>query len=171
MEIQLSSCLVRSFQPSDRESLARHANNRKVWLNLRDSFPHPYALDHADAFIASALAQTPETRFAIVVDGEAAGAIGYVLHTDVERLSAEIGYWLAEAHWGRGIMTEALRTVMEHAIRQHGLVRVFAVPYAWNPASARVLEKCGYVLEGRMRRSAAKDGQIIDQLLYAYVAP
>jgi len=106
--------------------------------------------------------------FAIVVEGAAVGGIGFTLLGDVERLSAEIGYWLGEAYWGRGIMTEALAAVTAYAIRSHGLTRVFAVPYEWNSASFRVLEKVGYVCEGRMRRSAIKDGQVIDQVLYAY---
>jgi RimJ/RimL family protein N-acetyltransferase len=168
--LQLEHCVVRSWKRSDAKALAKHANNRKVWLNLRDAFPHPYGLADAKRFLDAALARDPETWFAIEVDGEAAGGIGYSPHQDVERVSAEIGYWLAEPHWGRGIMTEALRAVTAHAIAR-GLLRVYAVPYEWNAASARVLEKCGYVLEGRMRRSAIKDGQVIDQLLYAYVVP
>lgn len=169
MDIALTTCRLRSWQVSDAPSIHRHADNRKIWLNLRDGFPHPYTLDHAHAFIAAAMAAVPECRFAIVVDDAAVGSIGFQLHPDVERVSAEIGYWLAEAYWGRGIMTEALAAVTEHAIREHHLTRVYAVPYAWNDASFRVLEKAGYVCEGRMRRSAIKDGQVIDQLLYAFV--
>jgi RimJ/RimL family protein N-acetyltransferase len=110
MQIQLTSAQVRSWQLSDAESLAVHANNRNIWRNLRDAFPHPYTVADANAFIRSALAQVPETRLAIAVDGQAVGGIGFVLHDDVERVSAEIGYWLGEAFWGRGIMTEALPT-------------------------------------------------------------
>ena len=168
VDLRLAHCHVRSWRESDAESLAAHANNRRVWLNLRDGFPHPYALADARRFIQAALAMTPETRFAIEVQTEAAGGIGFTLHDDVERVSAEIGYWLGEIFWGRGIMTEALAGVTAHAIRAHHLTRVFAVPYEWNPASFRVLEKVGYVCEGRMRRSALKDGRVIDQLLYAY---
>ena len=93
-----------------------------------------------------------------------------MLQPDVERVSAEIGYWLGEPFWGRGIVTEALIAVTRYAIATHGLTRVFAVPFASNTASCRVLEKAGYVLEGRLRRSAIKDGQIIDQLQYAFTA-
>ena len=88
---------------------------------------------------------------------------------DVERTSAEIGYWLGEGVWGRGIASAAVRAVSEHAFAAYGLTRLFAVPYARNAASARVLEKAGYVLEGRLRRSAIKDGVVLDQLLYALV--
>ena len=165
----LARAEVRSWQEGDAESVALYANNRKIWRNLRDAFPHPYAIDDARAFIRSALERSPETLYAIAIDGRAAGGIGFTLHGDVERVSAEIGYWLGEPFWGQGITTEALKAVTRHALEAHGLTRVFAVPFEWNPASFRVLEKAGYVLEARLRRSAVKDGQVIDQLLYAYV--
>jgi ribosomal-protein-alanine N-acetyltransferase len=168
MDLKLSRCLLRSWRETDASSLVTYANNRRVWINLRDRFPHPYTPADAEEFIRAALASAPETRFAIAVDDAAVGSIGFMLHEDVERVSAEIGYWLGEPFWGRGIMTEALAAVTAHAIRAHDLTRVFSVPYEWNPASFRVLEKAGYVCEGRMRRSAIKDGHVIDQLLYAY---
>jgi ribosomal-protein-alanine N-acetyltransferase len=108
--------------------------------------------------------------FAIEVDGEAAGGIGFVPHSDVERVSAEIGYWLGEPFWGRGIVAEALVAVTQYAIESHHLTRVFALPYARNTASCRVLEKAGYVVEGRLRRSCIKDGEVLDQMQYAYIA-
>jgi RimJ/RimL family protein N-acetyltransferase len=114
---------------------------------------------------------TPETTFTIAVNGEAAGSVGFVLRHDVERVSAEIGYWLAEPFWGRGIATEALVAMTGHAIAAHRLTRIYALPFAWNTASCRVLEKAGYVLEGRLRRSAIKNGVITDQLQYAFVVP
>jgi RimJ/RimL family protein N-acetyltransferase len=169
LHIPLALGEVRSWRESDVASLARHANNRKVWLNLRDAFPHPYGEADGRAFIARALERRPETVFAIAVDGDAVGGIGFTLREDVERVSAEIGYWLGEQYWNRGITTEALRAVTAHAIAVHDLTRVYALPYEWNAASCRVLEKCGYVLEARMRRSAIKDGKIIDQFLYAQV--
>jgi len=146
-----------------------YANNRKVWSNLRDLFPHPYKISDARKFIRLSLADEHETRFAIVVDGKAVGAIGLGLHGDVERVSAEIGYWLGEPFWGRGIMTEVVQAVTRFAVKQYRLTRIYAVPFEWNLASFRVLEKSGYRLEGRMQRSAIKEGKIVDQLLYAYV--
>jgi [ribosomal protein S5]-alanine N-acetyltransferase len=169
MRIQMTCAEIRSWQETDAESLATNANNRKIWRNLRDAFPHPYSAAEASAFIRSALTQIPETRFAIVVDGQAVGGIGFMLHDDVERVSAEIGYWLGEPFWGRGIMTEAVQAATKYAVQTHRLTRVFAVPFEWNHASFRVLEKAGYTLEARLRRSAIKDHQVIDQLLYAYV--
>lgn len=159
---------VRDWRKGDAPSLARHANDRRIWLNLRDAFPHPYGAEDARAFLRMVAAMDPRTFFAITVDDEAVGGIGYTPHHDVERVSAEIGYWLGAAFWGRGITTAALTAVTAYAFERHAdLRRIYAVPYAWNPASARVLEKAGYRLEGRMRQSAIKDGQVVDQLLYA----
>ncbi len=169
MQIELKDCIVRSYRLSDAESLAFYANNKKIWLNLRDMFPHPYRIEHAKMFIERAIRSNPETNFAICVDENAIGGIGYSLHSDVERISAELGYWLGEPFWGKGIMTEAVKAVTMFAIRQHELKRVYAVPYETNKASHRVLEKAGYVLEGRMKKSAIKDRKILDQLLYAFV--
>jgi ribosomal-protein-alanine N-acetyltransferase len=171
MELTLKSCVVRSWRTTDAEPMARIADNRKIWLNLRDAFPHPYVLRDAREFIKMARTRTPETMFAIAVDGQPAGGIGFVLHPDVERVSAEIGYWLGEPFWGRGIATEALAAVTRHAIQAHGLTRIYALPFARNAASCRVLEKAGYALEARLRRSSIKDSVIIDQLQYAFVVP
>ncbi len=169
MILRLPHCTVRSYRPADAKSLARHANNKNVWINLRDGFPHPYSIDDAKAFIEKAAGAEPETMFAICAGDEAVGGIGFHPRADVERISAEIGYWLGEPFWGRGITTEALKAVTRYAIDSHDFKRIYAVPYAPNTASARVLEKAGYSLEGRMRKSAIKDGKVIDQLLYSYV--
>jgi ribosomal-protein-alanine N-acetyltransferase len=171
VELTLKSCVVRSWQLSDVDALARHANNHKIWINLRDAFPHPYTARNAREFIHGVRNRTLETTFAIAVGDEAVGSIGFVLHPDVERVSAEIGYWLAEPFWGRGIATEALAVVTTHAIEAHELTRVYALPFARNAASCRVLEKAGYVLEARLRRSAIKHGEIVDQMQYAFIAP
>ena len=169
MRLELDTCVVRSWRLDDAESVARHANNRAVWIHLRDGFPHPYGREDAAAFLATVLQQTPERTFAIEVDGEASGSIGITPGTDVERIGAEVGYWLGEPFWGRGVVSEALHAVTRHVVETHGLRRVWAVPFATNVASARVLEKAGYVREARMRQSAIKDGQVLDQYLYAYV--
>jgi ribosomal-protein-alanine N-acetyltransferase len=167
--ITLKHCIIRSYRLEDATSLALHANNHKIWQNLRDGFPHPYELEHARNFIQLAITANPETMFAICVEGFAAGGIGYTLRSDIERLSAEVGYWLGEPFWGRGIVTEALMAVTQYAIERHNLLRIYAVPFESNKASHRVLEKSGYQLEGRMRKSAIKDGKVTDQFLYAYV--
>ncbi len=169
MRLVLGNCEVRSWRSSDAESIVPHANNRQIWINLRDAFPHPYSVEDARKFLKRVRAMDPETFFAIDVDGEAVGSIGFRQHDDVERCSAEIGYWLGESYWGRGITTAALRAVTGYAVRTLGLTRVYAVPFENNQASFRVLEKAGYLCEGRMRRSAIKDGKVVDQLMYAFV--
>ena len=167
MHITCQNCIVRSWKSEDEKTLPRHANNIKIWRNLRDRFPHPYTPADAKEFIGRMLAKDVETNFAIDVRGEAIGGVGLMLHDDVERCSAEIGYWLSEEYWGRGIMTEALTAVVEHAFSQFELSRIYAVPFAGNAASNKVLEKAGFTLEGTLRRSAIKEGVIRDQLMYA----
>jgi RimJ/RimL family protein N-acetyltransferase len=169
MRLVLNTCEVRSWEAGDIPSLVAQANNRTIWRNLRDHFPHPYTAADGRRFLKNVRASTPETMFAIAVGRQAVGGIGYVLQPDVERVSAEIGYWLGESYWRRGIATEALIAVTKYAIDRHGLTRVFALPFAWNTASCRVLEKAGYTLEARLRRSAIKDGEITDQFLFGYV--
>ena len=167
MQLDLGCCGVRSFRDSDAAELARLANNRKVWLQLRDRFPHPYTIDDAHKFITLALGGNPETMFAVTVNDASVGSIGVVLHDDVERVSAEVGYWLGEPFWGRGIATRALIGFSRFALATYDLERLYALPFASNAASCRVLQKAGYRLEGRMRRSVIKAGTVQDQLLYA----
>jgi RimJ/RimL family protein N-acetyltransferase len=154
----------------DAEAIVRHANNRKIWLNLRDRFPHPYSDRNAHIYLKQVVSTQPEVNFAIDLAGEAVGGVGLVLGTDVERHSAEVGYWLCESLWGRGIATAALKGSIRYAIAEYGLWRVFAVPFSENAASIRVLEKAGFVREGLMRRSAVKNGRILDQVLYAFIS-
>lgn len=166
--MRTGSTVVRGWQGTDAESVALQANDRRVWLGLRDAFPHPYGIEDARRFIAMARQKTPQTSFAIEVTGKVAGGIGYTEHSDVERIGAEVGYWLGHEFWGRGFATAALRLLTEHAFRVNPeLRRLYAVPYASNPASARVLAKAGYRLEGTLRQSALKDGRVLDQWMYA----
>ena len=169
MRTELKTCTVRSWEWRDREAIVRHGNNRKVSINLRDRFPYPYTDRDARSWLDAVIGLEPETNFAIDVAGEAVGGIGYTLLSDVDRRSAEIGYWLGEKFWGRGIATEALILVTDHAFANHDLCRVYAHVFDWNRRSARVLEKAGYDFEGRLRKSVTKDGKTIDQLMYAVV--
>lgn len=169
MKLELKNCTLRSWEWRDRDAIVRHANNRKVALNLRDRFPHPYTQRDARNWLDAVIGLEPETNFAIDVAGEAVGGIGYTIQYDVARRSAEVGYWLGEDFWGRGIATEALIAVTDHAFANHDLCRVFAHVFDWNQASARVLQKAGYAFEGRMRKSVTKEGQTIDQLMYAMI--
>lgn len=145
----------------------RHANDREVWINLRDRFPHPYTTADARAWLQFVEQTVPQTSFAIAVETEAVGGIGIILNDDVFRRSAEIGYWLGRQYWGRGIATAAVRATTAWAFASFDLRRIYAGVFDGNPASARVLEKAGYTLEGRLRRSVFKDGKTLDQLLYA----
>lgn len=171
MRLELSRCLVRPWTSADADSLHRHANNRRVSIHLRDRFPFPYELEHARTFLGWLANQPSPTVWAIEVNGEAVGGIGVELHSDIERVSAEIGYWLGEQVWGGGIATEALRAVTAEAFKRYDLTRIYAVPFADHLASIRVLEKAGYVREGLMRQSAIKEGQVRDQALYAIYKP
>lgn len=168
--IDCGPCTVRSWRRDDHPALVRFAGNRKIWLNLRDRFPHPYTDAHAAAFLDGAIAAQPETVFAIDVGGEAVGGVGVIPGVDVERVAAELGYWVAEPFWGRGVATAAVRGVTGHAFQTLGLLRLFALPFADNLASRRVLEKAGYQLECVMRRSAIKNGVVKDQALYAFLS-
>jgi ribosomal-protein-alanine N-acetyltransferase len=169
MELKPNKCTLRAWQPGDEESLVHHANNKKVWINLRDSFPHPYTASDALSWIQKASAETPQRNFAIVVHGKAVGAIGFILKEDVYRRSAEIGFWLGEEFWGQGIVTEALSAVTEYAFANFDFCRLYACVFEWNPASMRVLEKAGYNLEARLKKAVTKEGKTIDEFLYAIV--
>jgi RimJ/RimL family protein N-acetyltransferase len=168
-EFRLEHCILRPWRRGDEPSIAHHANNKKVWRNLRDAFPHPYTAEHAAQWIASNLGVDPVRNFAIEVGGKAAGSIGVTPFSDVYARSAEIGYWLAEELWGRGIATDAVRAATAYAFRSLGVLRVQAAVFAWNEASMRVLEKCGYVREGVLEKSVFKDGELIDSVLYAKI--
>ncbi|HEX6088523.1 MAG TPA: GNAT family N-acetyltransferase [Gemmatimonadales bacterium] len=171
MELASGPAVLRRFQPGDAERLAQHANSRAIWLNLRDLFPHPYSVEDAERYIEATHAQAPVTSFAIAVEGRAVGGMSLRPGNDIERLTAELGYWLGEAFWGRGIVSAGVVSITEYAFAVLGLLRVFAVPFVRNPASARVLEKAGYVREAVMRCSAVKEGELLDQYLYAAVRP
>ena len=136
---------------------------------MRDGFPYPYTLENAENFLSSVSKQNPITFYAIATPEEAIGGIGVSINTDVHRLTAELGYWLAESYWGKGIMTEAVSTFTDYAFEHFGLLRIYAKPYANNVASCKVLQKAGFLLEGRMKKNVIKDGQILDQFLYAKI--
>jgi [ribosomal protein S5]-alanine N-acetyltransferase len=167
VEIDLGHSLIREWRRGDEEALARHANNPNVSRNMRDRFPHPYSRADAAWWIARAGAQSPQTDFAIVVEGEAAGGIGFILQEDVSRRSVEIGYWLGEAFWGRGIATDAVRAMTDHIFANFDVCRIYATVFESNPASSRVLDKAGFILEGRLRKAVTKSGETIDALMYA----
>jgi ribosomal-protein-alanine N-acetyltransferase len=169
MELVLERCTVRSWQTSDASRLAEIANDRRIWRNLRDRFPHPYAMADAEAFIAASIERSPQRDFCISVHDRPAGAIGLILGEDIYRRSAELGFWSGAEYWGRGIVSDAVTGFTSWAFSAFDLVRIHAAVFDWNPASSRVLEKAGFALEGRMRRGAVKDGEIVDELVFALV--
>lgn len=171
MQIALSRAEIRDWRSSDLAALVQAANDRAIWRNVRDRFPHPYTEAHGRNWLEYAASLSPATSFTIAVDGAAVGAIGLELQSDIHRRSAEVGYWLGRAHWGRGIATEAVRALCAWAFREFDLCRLFAGVIQWNVASMRVLEKAGFEREARLRKAVTKDGQTVDEILYALVRP
>ena len=169
VEIRIRDFLIREWRHGDEESLVRHANNPNVSRNLREIFPYPYTMDDATRWLAFATTKSPATDFAIVVDNEAAGGIGFMLQGDVSRRCVEIGYWLGEAHWGKGIMTDVVRAVSDHIFANFDVCRIQTIVFESNPASIRVLEKAGYSYEGRQRKAITKGGVTMDAVMYARV--
>src|SRR5262249_3749477 len=167
MKLTLEQCTIRPWRQDDAESLARRANNRKVWIALRDLFPHPYTIEDAHTFLKSVVNSEPITLFCVEVNRNAVGEIGIRFGADVHRHTAELGYWLGEEFWGRGIMTEAVAAFTDFCFENFQLRRIYAEPFANNRASARVLEKAGFAFEGRLKHNVLKDGNLLDSLLYA----
>jgi ribosomal-protein-alanine N-acetyltransferase len=164
----METITIRPWQLSDKPALLRYANNRNVWINMTDIFPHPYTPEDADRWLwRCGSQQPPHTNLAVDLGGESIGAAGIALQQDVHRRTANIGYWVAEPFWGRGFATRALQLMTEYAFANFDVVRLQATVFEWNPASGRVLEKCGYRLEARLRRNIFKDGQLADELIYA----
>jgi ribosomal-protein-alanine N-acetyltransferase len=159
---------LRPWAAADVPSLAEQANDRGVWQNLRDVFPHPYGPQDARDYIRFVSGPgSGDIHLAFEVDGAAVGSISVIFQTDIYRRSAEIGYWLGRAHWGRGLATAAVRALSDYAFTHFDICRLYATIFARNAGSARVLEKAGYELEGRLRQSITKDGATLDGLLFA----
>jgi RimJ/RimL family protein N-acetyltransferase len=169
MLLDLGDLRVRSWHKNDLDALVRHANNPKIAANLRDQFPHPYTRSEGARFLAEVCDADVETPLAVEYAGEAIGGIGFKLGTDIARLSAEMGYWLGEPFWGRGLTTRAVLATSGWAFENYKLTRIFAMAFSHNVGSMRVLEKAGFEREGILRRSAIKNGIILDQILYAKI--
>src|SRR5690554_140959 len=167
MEFELATCTLREWHYEDINSLVRHANRREIAGKLRDSFPHPYTHDDAEEWVTLASATLPQTDFAIEVDGVAVGGVGFELKTDIFRKTAEIGYWLSTPYWGRGICTEALCALVPWGFETRGYTRIYAGVFSNNPASMRVLEKAGFEREARLKRAIYKNGEVLDEIIFA----
>jgi RimJ/RimL family protein N-acetyltransferase len=172
MELDAGICRLRPFAPTDRDRLAEVADDQRIWRNLTHRFPHPYTLQHADEWIELCSQKGEPTRnFAIDFDGQLVGGIGLDLLDGEKEHVANVGYWIAADFWNRGIATHALRVVTDYAFETFPLRRLQATVFGWNPASGRVLEKCGYQLEGRLHGAIIKADEITDELWYGLMNP
>lgn len=162
---------LRPWQLSDLDSLVRHANNINIAKYLTDMFPHPYTEEGGHNFIAFATKDDPIHIFAIEVDGQAVGGIGIHPQGDIMKRNAELGYWLSEEYWGRGIISAAIPQMVDFAFDTYPIDRVYARPFHTNTASQRVLEKNGFILEARINGVIEKFGERLDELIYAVRRP
>ncbi len=162
-------CRIRKWDLSDAKSLAVTLSNKKVQDNLRDGLPYPYTEQDGKDFISAMLsADENETfAFAITVDNIAIGSIGIFRQGNIHRQTAELGYYVAEEYWGKGIMTEAVKQICEYIFSESDIIRIYAEPFAYNKASCRVLEKAGFQYEGTLRSNAVKNGKVIDMKMYS----
>jgi ribosomal-protein-alanine N-acetyltransferase len=167
MLIDIGGYQIRHWREGDESAIVKYANNWNVSRHLRDSFPFPYTTQHAKSWLEAMTGTAGETAFAIASPEEAIGGISYQIQPDVYRRSAEIGYWLGEPFWGRGIATCAVRALTDHIFSHHDIVRIYAGVFEGNPSSMRVLEKAGYTCEGRCKKAVVKNGIMLDQFLYA----
>lgn len=158
---------LRPWQKSDVNSLVKYANNWKIAQNLTNKFPHPYTKEAGLRFIEFATNSDPIHIFAIDMEGEACGGIGLHPQDDIFIKNAELGYWLGEPFWGRGIITQAVKDIVALGFQILDIDRIFARPFGSNIASQKVLEKAGFVLEGRFDKTIWKNGQYEDELVYA----
>lgn len=159
--------ILRPWKESDTENLVRHANNEKIAMNLRDGFPHPYTIQDARSWIKMVTENRKDLVYAFEIDGEACGGIGLHGGQDVYRYNAEIGYWLSEKHWGRGFTTEAVRVVVRHGFEHFSWTRIYAGIFSNNPASMKVLAKCGFRREAVFKKSVKKRGAYLDEHVYS----
>ena len=163
------TCRIRKWKLSDAKDLAMALSNQKIQDNLRDGLPYPYTEQDGTAYISAMLsADENETfAFAIIVDGKAVGSIGVFRQGNIHRQTAELGYYIAEEYWGKGIMTEAVIQICEYVFEKSDIIRIYAEPFAYNAASCRVLEKAGFQYEGTLRNNAVKNGKVIDMKMYS----
>jgi len=162
---------IRSWRPEDAQNLAKALSNKKVQDNLRDGIPFPYTVADAQSYISAMLSADPDATYAwaITIDDTAVGSIGMFRKDNVHRLTAEMGYYVAEEYWGKGVTTQAVKKACRYIFENTDIVRIFADPYAFNVASCRVLEKAGFAYEGILRHNAFKNGQLEDMKMYAII--
>lgn len=165
MLIPCKKSVLRSWTMEDLNSLVLHANNPKIAENLRDVFPNPYTMENARFFIENVASDKLNLILAIEVDNMAIGAIGIHPQADVYRKNAELGYWIGESYWGRGIMTDAVTAIVDYTFQHFDIHRIYAGVFEYNKASMRILEKCGFELEAILRKVIVKNNKIFDEYL------
>lgn len=158
---------LRPWHINDLQSLVGYANNPNIAKNMADQFPHPYTIENGKAFIEMATSYSPLQIFAIDLKGMASGGIGIHPQKGIYRKNAELGYWLAEPFWGKGIITNAILQMVDYGFKTFDIDRIFARPFGHNIASQKVLEKSGFTLEARLEKTIIKNGEMIDELIYA----
>jgi RimJ/RimL family protein N-acetyltransferase len=152
---------------ADLDSLQKHANNPLIAKNMTNGFPHPYTKEHAAHFIQMAIKNKPNNIMAIDLNGEAIGGIGIHPQSDIHCMNAELGYWLAEPFWGKGYISAAIKLMTEYGFENFTVNRIFARPFGTNIGSQKALEKGGFVLEARFEKTLLKNGEQLDELIYA----
>ncbi|MDD3024790.1 MAG: GNAT family protein [Syntrophomonadaceae bacterium] len=168
MRIEKEDIILRSWQKSDAERLAQIANNKKIYDNLRDYFPHPYSVEDANSYIESlSNGDSKQLILAIEYEGLLVGNIGVLFQTDVYRRNGEIGYFLAEEYWGKGIMTKAIQAITAYVFENYDIERIYAEPFFRNMGSRRSLEKAGFYHEATLKKSITKNGVTEDGCIYA----
>lgn len=169
MEIKLTNATIRSYRIGDEHSIAHHANNENISQYMRDQFSYHYSLEAAQKWIPQVINEKPELKFAIAVNDIAVGGISLETQTDIFRYNAELGYWLGEEYWGRGIISEAIVTFTKWGFENFDFLRIFAGVLDTNVASKRVLEKAGFQFEARIRKGAVKNGIVMDDWFYSLI--
>ena len=160
---------IRPWRIEDAPALSHALSNPAILCRLRDGIPYPYTENDARAYISQMLSAGKNSTFAyaIVLDGTAVGSIAAFRQDNIHCRTAELGYYLAQEHWGKGIMTAAVSDICKAVFAETNIVRIFAMPFASNFGSRRVLEKAGFQFEGIMKYNAFKDGSLLDTALYA----
>ena len=161
---------IRNWKKTDASSLAAALSNKNILNNLRDGLPYPYTEKDAEEYIDFILNSNPNDTFAysIDVDGRAVGSIGAFRQRNIHFRTAELGYYLSEEYWGRGIMTIAVKQICEKLFSETDILRIFAEPFENNAGSRRVLEKAGFQLEGILKNNAFKNSKVLNMALYSY---
>lgn len=163
------TCKIRKWELSDAKALAAALSNKKIQDNLRDGLPYPYTEQDGTDYIRTMLAadENDTFAFAIAADDKVIGSIGIFRQQNIHRQTAELGYYIAEEYWGKGITTEAVKQACEYVFDRSDIIRIYAEPFAYNTASCRVLEKAGFQYEGTLRSNAVKNGRVIDMKMYS----